>query len=198
VSQVADGKAKLTVALDGARAQRRPQNRWWMSSGGGGGSRFAWAERERGRESWAEGANGTGEVASRAWGSKGARGLEHGRRTRGRGRVHGGEIVGGRLRTADRWGRQDRERERAGAAENNGADRVGPWDRERERGGTQGCADRRDPPVRPRGRAGAGTRARTGLSGLPWAEFVFPFSKEFLIAFLFIFSRVFNSNSNQV
>jgi hypothetical protein len=41
-------------------------------------------------------------------------------------------------------------------------------------------------------------RARTGLSGLPWAEFGFPFSREFLIAFLFIFSRVFNSNSNQV
>jgi hypothetical protein len=41
-------------------------------------------------------------------------------------------------------------------------------------------------------------RARTGLSGLPWAEFGFPFSREFLIAFIFIFSRVFNSNSNQV
>jgi hypothetical protein len=47
-----------------------------------------------------------------------------------------------------------------------------------------------------RGRAGA--RARTGLSGLPWDEFSFPFSREFLIAFLFIFSKVFNSNSNQV
>jgi hypothetical protein len=57
--------------------------------------------------------------------------------------------------------------------------------RERERGGAQGCADRRDPPVRKRGRAGA----RTGLSGLPWAEFGFPFSREFLISFLFIFSR---------
>jgi hypothetical protein len=34
---------------------------------------------------------------------------------------------------ADRWGRWDRERERAGAAENNNADRVGPRDRERER-----------------------------------------------------------------
>jgi hypothetical protein len=70
--------------------------------------------------------------ASRARGSKGARGLGRGRRTRGRGRVHGGEIVGGRLRTADRWGRRDRGRERAGAAENNGADRVGPRDKERE------------------------------------------------------------------
>jgi hypothetical protein len=31
-----------------------------------------------------------------------------------------------------------------------------------------------------------------------WAELGFPFSREFLIAFLFIFSSVFNSNSNQV
>jgi hypothetical protein len=36
VSRVADGKAKLTVALDGARAQRQPQNKWWTSAGGGG------------------------------------------------------------------------------------------------------------------------------------------------------------------
>jgi hypothetical protein len=32
VSRVADGKAKLTVALDGARAQRRPRNRRWASA----------------------------------------------------------------------------------------------------------------------------------------------------------------------
>jgi hypothetical protein len=31
VSRVADGKAKLTMALDGTRAQRRPRNRQWMS-----------------------------------------------------------------------------------------------------------------------------------------------------------------------
>jgi hypothetical protein len=95
------------------------------------------SERERGRESWTEGANGRGEVGEQGAGFKGPRGLGRGRRTRGRGRVHGGEIVGGRLRTADRWGRLDRERERAGA---------------------QGCADRRDPPIRRRGRAGAGAR----------------------------------------
>jgi hypothetical protein len=44
VSRVADGKAKLTVALDGARARQRPQNRRWTFVGGGRGSRFAWAE----------------------------------------------------------------------------------------------------------------------------------------------------------
>jgi hypothetical protein len=48
-----------------------------------------------------------------------------------------------------------------------------------------------------------GTRARAcargvGLSGPTWAELGFLFSREFLISFLFIFSRVFNSNSNQI
>jgi hypothetical protein len=102
VSRVADGKAKLTVALDGARAQRRPRNRRWTSGGGGGGSRFAWAERERerGRESCAEGANGRGEVGEQGAGFKRGVGLGHGRRTRGRGCVHGGEIVGERLGTS--------------------------------------------------------------------------------------------------
>jgi hypothetical protein len=56
-----------------------------------------------------------GRWASRARGSKGARGLGRGRRTRGRGHVHDGEIVGGRLRTTDMWRRWDRERERGGA-----------------------------------------------------------------------------------
>jgi hypothetical protein len=41
-------------------------------------------------------------------------------------------------------------------------------------------------------------RARAGLNGLVWAELAFPFFLEFLVSFLFIFSRVFNSNSNQV
>jgi hypothetical protein len=41
----------------------------------------------------------------------------------------------------------------------------------------------------------AGARAWPGWAD--WAELSFPFFSEFLIAFLFIFSRVFNSNSNQ-
>jgi hypothetical protein len=40
--------------------------------------------------------------------------------------------------------------------------------------------------------------AGTRRAGPTRAEFAFLFSREFLIAFLFIFSRVFNSNSNQV
>jgi hypothetical protein len=67
VSRVADGKAKLTVAW----AQRRPRNRRWTSVGGGGalGSRGQ-RERERGRGSWAEGANGRGEVGKQGVGLK--------------------------------------------------------------------------------------------------------------------------------
>jgi hypothetical protein len=52
-----------------------------------------------------------GKWASEARGSKGARACGGGRRTRGRGRVHGGD-VGGRLGTTDGWGPRDRERER--------------------------------------------------------------------------------------
>jgi hypothetical protein len=102
-------------------------------------------------------------------------------------------IMGERLGMTDRWGRRDREgSERVG--ERNGADMLGPWgsEREGERGRAGVDADRRGPPVRHRGRAGAGAgaRERAGLSGPTWAELGFPFSREFLIAFLFIFSRV--------
>jgi hypothetical protein len=110
VPRVADGKAKLIVALDGARAQRWPRNRRWTSAGGGGAlSSRGQSERE------GEGAGqrvqmGEGRWASRTRGSKGVRGLGRGRRTSGRGRFHGGEIVGKRLETTDRWGLWDRER----------------------------------------------------------------------------------------
>jgi hypothetical protein len=68
--------------------------------------------------------------------------------------------------------------------------------RERESARARVGADKRGPPVRYRGRVGA--RVRVGLSGLVWAEMAFSFFLEFLLPFLFIFSRVFNSNSNQV
>jgi hypothetical protein len=74
-----------------------------------------------------------GRWASRARGSKGVRGLGRGRRTRGRGRVHGGEIVGERLGTDDRWGRRGRERERVRAREI--ASTARPHRAARERGG---------------------------------------------------------------
>jgi hypothetical protein len=59
-----------------------------------------WAERERGREGLVEGANERGEVGEQGAGLKRGTGRGRGRRTHGRGRVHGGEIVGARLRTS--------------------------------------------------------------------------------------------------
>jgi hypothetical protein len=85
-----------------------------------------------------------------------------------------------------------RQREKRARVREDGADKPGPRGSEREREGAQVGADRWGPPVRhPRARG-------HGLSGPTWAELAFLFSKEFLITFLFIFSRVFNSNSNQV
>jgi hypothetical protein len=91
-----------------------------------------------------------------------------------------------------------RERERARARETAATGRphiaASERERERERGESehaQVCADRRGSSVRHKGRAGA-------RAGPVWAKIGFPFSRDFLIAFLFIFSRVFNSNSNQV
>jgi hypothetical protein len=191
VSRVADGMTKLTVALDGARAQRRPRNRHWTSAGAGGalGSRRQ-SERE-GEGAGQRAQMGEGRWASRAQGSKGARGLGRGRRTSGRGRVHDGEIVGERLETADRWRRWDKERG-AGARGRTSVDRSSPCDRKREgeRRDRVG-ANRRDPPIRQRG-------ARAGLNRSAWAEMAFYIFLEFLFPFLFIFSRVFNSNSIKV
>jgi hypothetical protein len=44
----------------------------------------------------------------------------------------------------------------------------------------------------------ARVRARAGLNVPTWAEMTFSIFLEFLLPFLFIFSRVFNSNSIQV
>jgi hypothetical protein len=49
-----------------------------------------------------------------------------------------------------------------------------------------------------RAHTGASARAELGLLGRLGLKWLFSFSREFLISFLFIFSRVFNSNSNQV
>jgi hypothetical protein len=113
VSQAAGCKAKLTVAIDGARAQRQPRNRRWASTGGGGAPCSRGQSEREGERAGQRAQMREGRWASRARGSKGAWGHGRGWRTRGRGRVHGGEIVGERLETADRWERRDREREHA-------------------------------------------------------------------------------------
>jgi hypothetical protein len=129
------------------------------------------------------------------------------------------ESAGGRLGkrgVADRRGLQISEGERQtgsqmmtgrshrGASESGhergrfGIDRSAPLSSERERGKserTREGADRRRPPVREGWCAGA--RARARMAGLTWAKMAFSFFRDFLNTFLFIFSRVFNSNSNQ-
>jgi hypothetical protein len=113
VSRAADSKVELTVALDGARARRRPRNRQWSSAGDGGALCSRGQSEREGERIWQRAQMREKRWASRARSSKGARAHGCGRRTHGRGRVHGGEIMGGRLRMADRWGWRDRERERA-------------------------------------------------------------------------------------
>jgi hypothetical protein len=102
-----------------------------------------------------------------------------------RGREVRDELTGG-------VGRIERERARV---RKDSAEKPGPRgsERERERGraGWRRQAGPACQAPRARGRGAA-------LIGPTWAELGFLFSREFLIAFLFIFSRVFNPNSNQV
>jgi hypothetical protein len=55
------------------------------------------------------------------------------------------------------------------------------------------AADRWGPPIKRHGRARTALLGWTGPTGL---EVAFPFSRDFLNAFLFIFSSELNSNSN--
>jgi hypothetical protein len=105
-----------------------------------------------------------GKWASGARGSKGARTCGDGRRTRGRGGIHDegrGREVGDGL--TDGLRRTEGESGCAGARK--GADRTSPLCSGRERGSARADAYWRDPPVRHRGHAGAGARARLGLLG---------------------------------
>jgi hypothetical protein len=125
--------------------------------------------------------------------------------------VHGRRGEGG----ADRGGPRCRERGRARGGNGSTTGKTGPQGRERR--GARGRRNRRRQPG-PTGQR-EGERVRGGGScrlqveptcqaararGLArpswagWATLPFSFFLNFLIAFLFLFSRVFNSNSNQV
>jgi hypothetical protein len=96
-------------------------------------------------------------------------------------------------------GQRERERERASACARVTTPTGRPHRAARGREEERRCgvgADRRGPPVRDRGRGGGAREA--GPGGLTGPNWLFYFSREFLIAFLLIFSRVFNSNLNQV
>jgi hypothetical protein len=88
------------MALGGARTRRWPQNRRRSATGGGGALCTRGQIEREGERVWQRAQMGEGRWASRARGSKGARGLGRGRRTRGRGRIHRREIVGERLETS--------------------------------------------------------------------------------------------------
>jgi hypothetical protein len=90
-----------------------------------------------------------------------------------------------------------RERERAGAEGKERRRQLGPTEqRERGReGALERQTDRRGPPVSVGGRGRARKLGRLGLTGPDW---LFLFPGNFYLLFLFIFSRVFNSNSNLV
>jgi hypothetical protein len=99
---------------------------------GGGRALCTRGQKEReGERVWQRAQMSEGRWASRARGSKGAWAQGGGQRTRGRGHVHGREIVGEWLGTADRWGQRDRER--AGTGEENDADNSAPQRSERAR-----------------------------------------------------------------
>jgi hypothetical protein len=169
------------VALDGVRAQRRPQDRRWTSAGGGRGSWFAGCR--------VEGANGRGEVGEQGAGFKrgaGARSWPENARTWARPRRgdHGREV-----RDTLTSGIDGAEREGAGARESNGADRPVPLSSERARErGRSGLRRQAGPAcqaerARGRGHGRAGARTRVGLNGLPWAELTFPISWNFYCLF---------------
>jgi hypothetical protein len=127
------------------------------------------------------------------WSTTGARkaeltGLAHdAKREKG---MHGGN--GSALANRAREIERERESERA---KETSADKLVPLGSERERVSAREGELPLTGGVCLSGGAGARAHDLAGLSGLPWAGLAFPISL-FLMPFLFIFSRVFNSNSN--
>jgi hypothetical protein len=87
-------------------------------------------------------------------------------------------------------------RERAGAGKRNSVDRSAPPSSERETGREDARARQTDRQGPPASTGGCG-RAQAGPTWANWARLVFSIFREFLLPFLFIFSGVFNLNSNQ-
>jgi hypothetical protein len=114
------------------------------------------------------------------------------------GLAHNAERKGERGATtrgmANRARETERERERTG--EETGADRLGRLGSERARESGRSGLRRQVGLACQAERARGRGRTRARLNGLPWDELAFPIFVEFLMPFLFIFSRVFNSNSN--
>jgi hypothetical protein len=104
-----------------------------------------------------------------------------------------GTYANGRSALIERTHRAERGSERARGNRCRQAGPTGQREGERERARTRAVANRWDPPVRRSGHAWP-SWAGLGLIGRNW----FYFSREFLNAFVFIFSMDFKSNSNQI
>jgi hypothetical protein len=74
---------------------------------------------------------------------------------------------------------------------------FGGTERERERARGKGTAPTDRPHRAARGRGEERARAQAGPTWANWAILAFSIFREFLLPFLFIFSRVFNLNLNQ-
>jgi hypothetical protein len=96
-------------------------------------------------------------------------------------------VVANRAREIERESQRTKE---------TGADRLVPLGSERARESGRSGSRRQVGLACQADRARGRGRTRAGLNGLPWVELAFPIFLEFLMPFLFIFSRVFNSNSN--
>jgi hypothetical protein len=129
---------------------------------------------------------------------------------RGRAEVAGNRAVEGASTTGVRgrevkdegsnwWGPRASERERARVRGKRSRQDWPTRQQEGERGESE-RAEQADRWGRLSARASARARAhaRVGPAWANWAELGFSIFREFLMLFLFIFSRVFNSNSNQV
>jgi hypothetical protein len=110
-------------------------------------------------------------VGERGVGLKRARTCGGGRRSRGRGSVHGGGTWAGGWGQADRWGRWDRERS-GRMCERNDADKPGPLVGEGERERMCG-RNRLRGGDRLSARAGARARAQAGPTWAKWSKLGF-------------------------
>jgi hypothetical protein len=197
----------------------RQQTRRGLDGGhrtSGGGAPWARAQSEREGEGARLRAqlSGGGRV-SVAESRKGSGMSRRGQKTRGRGRVHGGERRRFGGDGSDRRHPSVSENERASALMSgaHGTERASTCARREPtpigrphrvaRGGERGerarvgWADRRGLPFRGSADARARQRARLRWAELGWLGQI-GFFLEFLMAFLFIFSRVSKSNSNQM
>jgi hypothetical protein len=134
----------------------------------------------RGRATWS-GISACVRACCWSTAGRGEGGADRGSHCAARGNGRAGKRFGALTRRA-----REAERDRGTRARATGADKAAPLGRGRGRGGTR----RGKPPLTGGAHLSGGAGARVaplGWNGPVWAEMVFSFSREFLIAFLFYF-----------